>query len=106
MCVLSATQVLASAMNKAIDIKVLSVGQLVRYNELLLEHLSDYYNTIDLYDLAFEISSVASEFEISINENYERVIRLCDSTLFDYDLYKRTMPLGIAEQIEAIQLPD
>ncbi len=105
MCVLSATQVLASALNKVGQQQEISLSRLIKYNKLLLEKLTNYYNIIDLYDLSFEIASVASEFEMVINEKHERIIRLCRDAEFDYSLYVNTMPDGIANQLEEIEVP-
>jgi hypothetical protein len=105
MCVLSATQVLASAIKKTGRKQAISLQQLIKYNELLLKSFPDYYNTINLDDLSFEIGSVATEFEITINEKYEREIKLVRNASFDYSLYENTMPDGIAERLAEIELP-
>jgi len=105
MCVLSATQVLASAISKAGNKRTISLSQLIRYNKLLLDNLTDYYNIIDIRDLSFEISSVAPEFEITVNEKYEKIIGLSRGSSFDYALYESTMPDGIAKRLASIELP-
>ena len=105
MCVLSATQVLASAFDKSDGSKSISVSQLIRYNDLLLESLPDYFNIIDLDELSFEVGSIASEFEITINENYERIIKVSHDEPFNYDPYRKTMPQEVAQKLEAIALP-
>ena len=104
-CVLSATQVLASAISKSGRKKSVSVGQLISYNDLILKEITDYFNTIDMGDLSFEVGSVAREFEIITNEDYERVIRVRQDADFDYAFYANTMPKGIAQRLEAIELP-
>jgi len=105
MCVLSATQVLASAINKSGIKKSVSVGQLVRYNNLLLKEIVDYFNTIDISDLLFEVSSVANEFEIIMNEDYDSIIMVSHDASFDYSVYEKTMPREVAAKLEAIELP-
>lgn len=104
MCNLSATQVVASAMAKS-ETKVLSIGQLVRYNKLLLTNIEDYRRTIDLSDLSFEFSNSASDFGIKVNANYEKVIFLKDKKKFNYDLYAGTMPKEISKTLNEIELP-
>ena len=105
MCVLSATQVLASAINKSGRKKSVSVSQLIRYNDLLLKEIVDYFNTIDISELTFEVGSIAPEFEIIINEDYEHVINVSRGASFNYSLYEKTMPGEIARKLEAIELP-
>ena len=105
MCVLSASQVVASAMSKIGDRKELSVGQLVRYNNVLLDKIADYYTTIDLDDLYFEFSSIAPEFIITVNENYERVIQLNPDKAFNYSIYMRTIPDSVANILNEIEVP-
>ena len=106
MCTLSATQVLASAMSKLGTKKMISIVELIKYNNLLLERISDYHNTIDINELSFEVSCVANEFEIYMNENYEQVIRISQENNFNYALYKSTMPEDVAKQLEWIDLPN
>ena len=105
MCVLSASQIVASAMSKMGDRKELSIGQLVRYNNVLLEKIANYYTTIDLDDLYFEFSSIAPEFIITVNENYERVIQLNPKKVFKYNIYKRTIPDSVVKILEEIEVP-
>jgi len=104
MCFLSCTQVVASAMNKC-EVKEISVSRLVRYNSELLCKIPDYYNTIDINELVFEISSVASEFEIFVTESYEKIVRLVSDKDFNYESYKKTIPPNITDLIETIELP-
>ncbi len=106
MCNLSASQVLASAMNKAGSKHEITLVQLVKYNRLLLEQLPDYFGNIDLTELAFELQSVATEFEIVLNDDYERVIRLRKGAKFDYALYEKTFPDGVANCLANIELPN
>ena len=95
------TQILASAMSKT-EKKEITIGQLVRYNDMLLKRIPDYYGSIDLDELAFEISSVAREFRLITNEDYERVIVLSGESDFDYNIYKKTFAKGIAEILDEI----
>ena len=104
-CVLSASQVVASAMSRMDDKKELSISQLVRYNNILLDKIADYYCTIDLDDLYFEFSSIAPEFVIAINENYERVIQLNPPKAFNYSIYMRTFPENVVNILEGIEVP-
>ena len=105
MGVLSATQILASAINKSGRKKSVSVSQLIRYNDLLLKEITDYFNTIDLNELSFEVGSIAPEFEIMMNDDYEHVIKVSNDANFNYSFYEKTMPKEIVERLKNIELP-